>query len=221
MKLGMILIAAFQYFVLAFTSLFPMVNPFSAIPLFLALTAEMTNQERRRQGTRACWNSAIIMSVALFLGSAILEFFGISIGSLRVAGGLIVAYLGFGMLFPTAERSVDVKTAADHGFQDYSFIPLALPSLSGAGTLAVIIGFSTQIAERHTLIEKGVGYLICLLAILLVALLSVIVLRASEQINRVLGTKGLEVLSRIMGLIMICIGVQFVTGGIKLLIQTP
>jgi len=214
-------IQAIQYFVLAFTSLFPMVNPFSTIPLLLSLTSDMSEQERRAQAIKASRNAGIIMVVALFLGGFILEFFGISIGALRIAGGLIVAYLGFGMLFPSPAGSPLAGPGPRAGRKDFSFIPLALPSLAGAGTLALVITLSTQITEQHSLPKKVAGYVIVVLAIACVTILSAVILRASVRINDVLGEQGLEAMSRIVGLLMICVGVQFIAGGVRLFITGP
>ncbi|MEW6366991.1 MAG: MarC family NAAT transporter [Acidobacteriota bacterium] len=212
-------LTAVKYYFLAVASFFPMLNPFGAIPLLLSLTSDMSDAERRQQAVRASWYTAIIMTFCLFLGDALLWFFGISVGALRVAGGLIVAYLGFGMLFPTPKGSAPASQPS--GKRDYAFIPLALPTLSGAGTIAMIIGVSTHIAERTSIHEKIAGYVITLAAIATVSLLTAVILKASVRINRSLGAQGMEAMSRIVGLLMICIGVQYVAAGIKLLVETP
>ena len=212
------LVSVVKYLFLAIAALFPMLNPFGAIPLLLSLTSDMSDAERRQQAVRASWYSAIIMTTCLFIGDGVLWFFGISIGALRVAGGLVVAYLGFGMLFPTAKGTAAVPEVCKR--RDYSFIPLALPTLSGAGTIALIISFSTHIATLQATHEKIAGYVITLLAIAAVSFLTAVILKASVRINRSLGAQGIEAMSRIVGLLMICIGVQFVAGGIRLLVQT-
>ena len=201
-------------FIAAFAGLFPIVNPFGAVPLFLSLTARFDEAERRRQAGLVVRNSVVIMLVSLLLGGVLLEFFGISISALRIAGGLIVAYLGFHMLFPGRASAAVGKPQAS-GKTDYTLIPLAFPSLTGAGTIAVIMGFSTKITTLPSWWEKATGYLIIALAILSVAWLSLIILRASMRVARFLNPHGLDALTRFMGLMLVCIGVQFVADGIR------
>ena len=200
-------------FIAAFAGLFPIVNPFGAVPLFLSLTAELDEAERRRQARLVVRNAVIIMLVSLLLGGVLLEFFGISISALRIAGGLIVAYLGFHMLFPV-QASAERNPAAP-GRTDYTLVPLAFPSLTGAGSIAVIMGFSTKIAALPSWDEKAAGYAVVTAAILAVAWLSLLILRASMRVARWLNPHGMDALTRFMGLLLVCIGIQFVADGIR------
>jgi multiple antibiotic resistance protein len=205
-----------NHYFLGVSSLFAIVNPFSSVPLFLSLTAGMSSGERRNQALRAAFYAAIIMVVTLFLGGAILAFFSISIAALRVAGGLIVAVLGFRMLFPDpAPAPIQVGESDRELRRDYALIPLALPSLAGAGTIALVMTYSTSLAELPTHLAKAEGYAIALAAIATVACLAALILRASTGIARRLGGNGLEALTRIMGLLMVCIGIQFIGNGVK------
>lgn len=205
-----------ENFFLGLGALFPMVNPFSTIPLLLALTAGLDERARAAMAGRAVRNAVIIMLVALAAGTLVLEFFNISVSALRIAGGLIVAYLGFRMLFPPPEAEAKVVRAGEGGQEvDFSFIPLALPSLAGAGTLAMIITFSTEIDEQSGIVAKVLGYGIASAVILTVGVIAWVVLRSAGRILRVLGAQGLEALTRIMGLLMVCIGVQFVGMGVS------
>lgn len=209
----------FNYCFLAIIALFPMVNPFSTIPLLLTLTRHEDEQERKRQATKACLFAGLIMMVTLFIGGLILEFFSISVASLRIAGGLIVAYIGFRMLFPTDET----PTLEDHkkNKSDYALIPLALPSMSGAGTLATILTFSSQISEEKGFIISFLGYSIGMISIGVVVGLAVLILRAATKVNRLLGEKGIEAMARIMGLLLVCIGVQFIGNGVQEFTKSP
>jgi len=201
-------------FIAAFAGLFPIVNPFGAVPLFLNLTAELDNKERHRQAGLVVRNAVVIMLVSLLLGGVLLEFFGISISALRIAGGLIVAYLGFHMLFP-GQRNAATGRHKPSEKVDYTLIPLAFPNLTGAGSIAVIMGFSTKIATLPTWGEKATGYFIIALAILSVAWLSLLILRASARVVRWFNPHGLDALTRFMGLILVCIGVQLVADGVR------
>jgi multiple antibiotic resistance protein len=205
-----------NHYLLGVSSLFAIVNPFSSVPLFLSLTAGMSGGERRAQATRAAIYAAIIMAVTLFLGGAILAFFSISIAALRVAGGLIVAVLGFRMLFPDPAPVTSQVGESDRELRrDYALIPLALPSLAGAGTIALVMTYSTSLAELPSAVLKLEGYGVALAAIATVSAIAALILRASTGIARRLGDNGLEALTRIMGLLMVCIGIQFIGNGVK------
>lgn len=195
-------------------SIFPMVNPFSTVPLFLSLTARMTLKERIKLGDKACRNATVIMLVGLFLGTLLLHFFNISVPSLRIAGGLVVSFLGFSMLFPTSNPDgIDPNSASQSGV-NYSVIPLAFPSMAGAGTLATIMTISAINASKASWSERIYSYTSSSLAIIIVGLLCFLILRLSHRLKKFLGPEGLDAMTRIMGLIMVCIGVQFIATGV-------
>ncbi len=212
--------AEFQSFLAALAALFAIVNPFSMMPLFLTLTANLSDEKRAAYAARVSRNSAVIMLVTLFLGGLILEFFGISLSALRISGGLIVAFLGFNLIFPSSKGIVPVAEVPGTE-TDYSFMPLAFPGLTGAGTIAVIMSISTKIAAKATLTEKISGHVIVVAAILALTLINYVLFRVSTRLVGVLGAPGLEAMSRIMGLVLVCIGVGLVGDGIKSFAQAP
>jgi len=183
-----------------FAGLFPIVNPFSAAVVFLAITAHMDDAERRRQALLACCWATGLLWAFLFGGALIMEFFGISIPALRLAGGLIVARVGFGMLSPPDPED-DVERPARRA--DVAFTPLAMPMLSGPGSIAVTIGMA---AGAHTWID----HLAIAVGIVLVIAASYLVLASARAVKRHLGEQGIDALTRIMGFLLVCIGVQFV-----------
>ncbi|MCK9316640.1 MAG: MarC family NAAT transporter [Verrucomicrobia bacterium] len=195
-------------------SIFPMVNPFSTVPLFLSLTVRMTMEERVKLGDKACVNATIIMLVALFLGTLFLHFFNISVPSLRIAGGLVVSFLGFSMLFPSPNPDGIDPNSASQSSVNYAVIPLAFPSMAGAGTLATIMTISAINASKESWSERIYSYTSSSLAIIIVGLLCFLVLRTSNRIKKFLGPEGIDAMTRIMGLIMVCIGVQFIATGV-------
>jgi multiple antibiotic resistance protein len=152
-----------------------------------------------------------ILTTFLIAGGLIMNFFGISIPGLRIAGGLIISYLGFKMLFPDQAVISGKEEAEAASKKDISFTPLAMPSLSGPGSISVIIGISStaQAGERividHVLVAMGIAA---------TALISYFILRAATKLNRLLGASGMNAIARIMGFLMICIGVQFCINGI-------
>src|SRR5215470_17039411 len=118
--------ATLQSFLGVVAALFAIVNPFSMMPLFLTLTAPLSEAERSAYAARVARNAAIIMLVTLFLGGLILEFFGISLPALRISGGLIVAFLGFHLIFPSSKGIISLSPE-DGAKMDYAFMPLAFP----------------------------------------------------------------------------------------------
>lgn len=201
--------------------LIAIVNPFSVMPLFLTLTAGMSEEKRAAYAARVSRNAALIMLVTLFLGGLIMEFFGISLPALRIAGGLIVAFLGFNLIFPSPRIVTSAPASASGPEQDYSFMPLAFPSLTGAGTIAVIISFSSRIAAEQTLVQKIIGHCTVVVAILTVTFIIWALFRISTRLVGILGKEGLDAMSRIMGLMLVCVGVELLADGIKAIVHSP
>ena len=198
-----------------FGALLPIANPFSTAPIFVAITRQMSGARRWQQARMASIYMAVVLLVSLLAGALILEMFGISLPALRIAGGLVIARIGFSMLTPEPEEKLpeqDQKEALDK--RDVAFTPLAMPMLSGPGSIAVTISMATAVERPIDYVAVGIG-------ILIVAFLSWLVLRSSTRIVEFLGSTGVNVLTRLMGLILVCIGVQFIATGISELITGP
>jgi multiple antibiotic resistance protein len=211
------------YFFEVLASLLAIVNPPIAIPLFVSLSGRLTGEKRAKQALRVALYVAIILLCVLGFGSLILRLFGISLGAVRVAGGLIIAFLGFRMLFPARAHDHDPKDKNLEPAEeesDYVFVPLALPTLAGPGSMAVVIGFSTLIQQEHSILEQTLEYTIAVITILVVAVTVWIVLRSSGLIAQKLGDHGLTALNRVMGFLMVCIGIQFIPSGIQELLKS-
>lgn len=202
-----------QYFLGALVSLIVITNPLSKLPLFMSLTQGMSEERRRQQALWAGIYSAAIMLVSLLGGNMLLAFFGISYGAMRIAGGLVVAMIGYQMLFGgnTPNNAPIVRRDKD----DYAFFPIAMPGIAGPGTIAVVIGFSTEIAELKDYVDLAVALGWTAAAIVVTASASWAVMRYSDLLTRRLGPSGTLVLGKLMGFILICIGVQFVGSGIR------
>ena len=186
-------------------------NPLSKIPLFVSLTGEMSERERRDTARKACLYGFAILTFTLFFGVFILEAFGISYGALRIAGGLTVALLGYRMLFGYGYAGLTVKG----GKGNIAVFPLALPAISGPGAIAVVIGISTEIAELKTAMLKAVAYGAAVTSILLTCILIWLTLRSARFISKVTGPDAMEATTRLMGFLLVCIGVQFVASGVR------
>ena len=200
-----------KYILSTIAALLPIVNPISAVGLVVSITAGLTEQERGEQVKRACIYMFAILTTFLVAGGLIMNFFGISIPGLRIAGGLIVSYLGFRMLFPDHPSISTQERAEAMQKEDVSFTPLAMPSLSGPGSIAVVIGVSTTINQSGHIVF---GHIFVAIGIAITALISYGVLKAASRLDRLLGATGMNAMSRIMGFLLICIGVQFVINGV-------
>ena len=204
----------------------PLANPLTTVALFLGLAGDMNFQERNRQARQASIYVFAIMVVAWYAGSAVLNTFGISIPGLRMAGGLIVAFIGFRMLFPAkpAGHSVEAKHKLDEQEAtkepvNIAFVPLAMPSTAGPGTIAMIISSATTV-------RSGVDFpawvisVAPVLTFLLVSLILWVSLRSSGAIMKLVGKSGIEAISRLMGFLLVCMGVQFIINGVLEVVRT-
>lgn len=192
-------------------ALLPIVNPLSAVGLVVSITANLSPQERAEQIRRACIYMFFILTAFLIAGGLIMSFFGISIPGLRIAGGMIMSYLGFRMLFPETAAISGREQAEALEKADVSFTPLAMPSLSGPGSIAVVVGMSTTVQDREHVV---IGHVLVAIGIAITALISYAVLKAATRLDRVLGQVGMNAMARIMGFLLICIGIQFVINGV-------
>jgi multiple antibiotic resistance protein len=191
-------------------ALLPIVNPFSTLPMLVSMTTSMTDEERLDIVRRASVYMFCILAAFLVAGGLIMQFLGISIPGLRIAGGLVIATVGSRMLFSTPEAAASAA-AAPPPRRDIAFTPLAMPSLAGPGSIAVVIGMSTTaqasdvVILRHALIAVGIA---------LTAVVSYLVLRSATRLARFLGPSGVSAMTGIMGFLLVCIGVQFVINGV-------
>lgn len=197
------------YVFLVIAALIPIANPFSTAPVFIALTSTLDRQARRRTATLSCLYMGGLLLVFFLAGVLILQFFGISLQALRVAGGLIISYMGFRMLFPP-EVSAATESSQAVNPQSIAFVPLALPMLSGPGSISVVISMATEVAKIQTVSDRLLGYIVVGIGIILSAFLCWLVLRSAGTIVRLLGEAGINALTRVMGFLLVCIGCQFV-----------
>lgn len=203
-----------QYFLGAFISLLTVSNPPSKIPLFVSLTLGMSPERKINQARMAAIYSAAVMLLSLAGGNFILSFFGISYGALRIAGGIVVAAIGFQMLMGGASKPNQAPLVR-RDREDYAFFPLAMPGIAGPGTIAVVIGISTEIVELDDVAQMCTAFAWTILAILAVSAGSWAVMRYADLLTHRLGASGSLVLGKFMGFMLICIGVQFIGSGAR------
>ncbi|WP_410499077.1 MarC family NAAT transporter [Chitinibacter sp. S2-10] len=204
------------------SALLPIANPLMTVVILPGMAAHLSESERNAQVKRACIYMAGILVTFLLAGALIMDFFNISIPGLRISGGLIISYFGFDMLFaePGANHASDEPHQPEKPKRDISFTPLAMPSLSGPGSIAVVISMSTGV-HSQTALPVWLGYVSVIIGIALVAYIAWLTLRASTRLYRFLGDDGINAISRIMGFLLICIGIQFVINGIGNLLHDP
>jgi multiple antibiotic resistance protein len=193
-----------------FISLLAIVNPFGAIPLFISMTADETSSQRRKTINLVAFGVTIILLVSLFFGQLLLRFFGITIDSFRVGGGILVLLMAIAMLHAKTSliRQTDEEAHESIEKESVAIVPLAMPLLAGPGAI------STVILAAHK--STGVAhYLIIAVGIVLLSLVVWGVLRLSPWIARRIGATGINIFTRIMGLILTAIAVEFIASGIK------
>jgi multiple antibiotic resistance protein len=199
------------YFLGGLVGLMSISNPLSKIPLFVSLTGDMPGRERAAVARKACLYGFALLLFTLFFGVFILQAFGISFGALRIAGGLTVALLGYRMLFGYGY----VGLTAKGGERNIAVFPLALPAICGPGAIAVVIGISTEIAELKTAALKAVAYGATATSMLLTCVAMWLTFHSARFLSRVMGPDAMEAITRIMGFLLVCIGVQFVASGVR------
>ena len=205
--------------------LLPLANPLTTVALFLGLSGEMNNAERNRQSLMASVCVFAIMMVAWYAGQLVMSTFGISIPGLRIAGGLIVAFIGFRMLFPQqkAHESPEARSKSEELGQEpganIAFVPLAMPSTAGPGTIAMIISSAATVKTSATFAPWVIA-LAPTLTFLLVSVILWVSLRSSGAIMRLVGKSGIEAISRLMGFLLVCMGVQFIINGVLEIVAT-
>ena len=206
----------FQVVVLALLALLPMVNPPTTATLLLGLSKGMSREHVRHQVNLAAIYLFCTLCVCFFIGSSILELFGISIPGLRLAGGLIIGFIGFRMLFPTPAQANNVDIN-----ESIAFVPLTMPRMCGPGTMALVISGAAQIAELPDEYSRFTIYSAMVTAFALMSLISWGVLKLADPVCKILGATGIDAMTRIMGFLLVCMGMQFCINGIKEVAQDP
>lgn len=199
----------FEFALLAFTSIFFLVDPFAVIPTFLAMSAGADSQERRRMARKSGWTCLIVLCGFALTGSLIFRLFGITLPAFKIAGGLILLHIGLDML--QARRSSQNETpgeaAEGAAKEDASIIPLGIPMLAGPGTISTVM---VLIGESHHWWEHAIIYG----SIILSSFISYIILAGADKVRGFLGETGIRILMRLMGLLLTALAVQFVLNGL-------
>jgi len=189
-------------------TLLPIINPFASTPVLLVITEGDSEERRREQVKRSCFYMMAILMATLLGGTFIMSFFGISIPGLRIAGGLLVSGIGYSMLVPRREDAEERRRHEEaRAKRDVSFSPLAMPMLSGPGSIAATIGLAS-------LATHWLDYVAIVLGFVIVAIVSYLTLSLAGRIVQLIGANGMSALTKVMGFLIFCIGIQFVVNGV-------
>ncbi len=198
------------YALVCFGSIFSIVDPFAAVPIFLALVGDRSREEQRRAAMRAAITCFVVLGSFGTAGTLILHFFSITLPAFKIAGGIILFVVGFEMLraHQSSTRSNKEEQAEAQAKDDVAVIPLGLPLLAGPGAIATVMvlgGKATNLAQRG----------VVLAVVLVVCVIAALVLGSASYVTRVLGKTGINLIGRIMGLILAATAVQFIIDGAR------
>jgi multiple antibiotic resistance protein len=197
-----------RFSLLALSSIFFLVDPFAALPTFLAVTAGADKAKQRRMAGKASITALIFLSAFALGGQLIFRIFGITLPAFEIAGGIILLLIGLDMLAakrsPTQEASGDTEEAATK--EDAGIVPLGIPMLAGPGSITSVMVLVAQAQTRWQMVA-------ILGAIAVTAAICYLVLGYSDRVARALGDTGIRILVRIMGLLLVALAVQYFVNG--------
>ncbi|HWC63541.1 MAG TPA: MarC family protein, partial [Rhizomicrobium sp.] len=202
-----------------YAALFPIVNPFGSAPLFLGLTQFSTETQRALLARRIAVNSFFLLLGSVFVGSHVLEFFGISLPVVRIGGGLVVTAFGWKLL--NSDAPVDGDVAGRQAVVPDAFYPLTMPLTVGPGSISVAITLGSQRpggASLEHLASLGVAAVAGIAAIAATVYLCY---RFAERLVALLGASGTNVVVRLSAFILLCIGIEIIWSGWTNLVQMP
>ncbi len=200
----------FAPYIAAFTTLFVIIDPIGLTPLFVALTAGMTDAKRRRIAISACAMAALLLTLFGLFGEAILGFIGISMPAFRIAGGILLFLTALDMLFERrTKRREDQAESADDPTDDPTVFPLATPLIAGPGAMATMILLTGSPGATWTTILAMHGVMLAVIALVLILFM------AGGLLERALGPVGINMVTRLLGMLLAALSVQFVLDGMR------
>lgn len=200
-----------EFLISALVTLLVVVDPVGLVPSFLAVTGGLSAPQRRRVAIRACLIAAAILIGAALIGDWLLRQLGITLPAFRIAGGLLLFAVAFEMVLGLrlARATRDAEQAVEEHFRDLAAFPLAIPMMAGPGAITATILLAGQAAARPQWLAVLLAVVAVVMGVCLVAFL------AADRIGRLLGTTGNGVLSRLLGVILAALAVQYVVDGVR------
>ena len=206
---------AIRAFLLAFPALFSIINPISGAFIFREVTAGRPVEARRRLARQVAIYSFVVMMVALWAGTHLLQFFGVSLAALRIGGGLVVALSAWGLLNAPEVREAQKhrEAAPSEGVEEVALFPLTIPFTTGPGTMAVAVA----LGSGHPQGFGGMARFIIGVSLAAVAMSVVIWLfyHFADRLVAMIGPSGSRTLSRLFAFLLLCIGVQILITGVE------
>ncbi len=201
---------------LVFAALLPIVNPLGLAPIFAEMTADYPASVRRTVAMRVAVNGVVLLAASIFIGSYILQFFGISLAAVQLGGGLVVTVAGWQIL----NRKNDVNdrrvesAPSTQAILSQAFYPLTMPLTVGPGSIAVALTLGSNIHEE-THLQLIISAMAAMIGILLIGLTIFLCYWLSEGLQRILGPTGTSIVIRLSAFILVCIGIQIMFNGLK------
>lgn len=198
----------FGTWISTFGVIFAIIDPFGYVPIFLAMTSDDSVAKRKSMLKRACVAAFGFLTFFCFFGNSILFLFGISVQALQISGGLILLVIGFDMLrvLPISLKLTEEEETESTRKSDISIVPLAIPMLAGPASLASVTVLSAKA-------ETATDYVPIVISVLVTLTFTYLILRSAHRILKTIGITGLHVLTRVMGLLLCAMAVQFVING--------
>lgn len=204
------IVSYFKFFI----GMIAIVNPVGAVPIFLNACQDQSPVEKKSTVKSASTTVFVVLMISLVSGDIILNFFGISMASFRVAGGMLILFMSLSMLqakvSPAKQTKEEAEILESRERENVSVVPLGIPLMAGPGAISTVILF----VHKHSTLTH---YIILSFLILVVALISWLVLRLAPVIAEKLGQTGINIVTRIMGLLMASIGIEVMANGFKML----
>src|SRR5215469_4544896 len=202
--------ALLQFALVAFTSVFALVDPFAAVPTFLIMTVHTEPKRRSKTAARASWTCFLVLSIFALAGPYIFEMFGITLPAFRIAGGIILGLIGIDMLRARRSATKETPGETEEGAEkeDAGITPLGVPMLAGPGAMSSV---TVLMAQNADWLHRG----IVLGAVATASVVSFLVLAAADRVGAYMHETGIRILSRLMGLLLTAIAVQFVLDGLR------
>lgn len=207
--------AGFAFFSLCFPSLFSIVDPLAAVPIFLALAGKEDPKSQRRTAIRATITATTVLSLFALLGTQIFKFFGITIPAFKIAGGVLLFTMALEMMRArhSAARATQEEQTEAQQKEDVGLIPMGVPLLSGPGAIATVMVWSSRAVHAP---QKAAMFA----SIALLAIVTLLTLLFAPRLSRLFGKTGINIVTRIMGLILAATAAQFVIDGWREAFQT-
>jgi multiple antibiotic resistance protein len=201
---------------LVFAALLPIVNPLGLAPIFAEMTMEYDKVIRRTVAMRVAINGVLLLMASIFVGSYILEFFGISLAAVQIGGGLIVTVAGWRILNRKGDlpdRKAESQPSNDQ-ILSQAFYPLTMPLTVGPGSIAVAVTLGSNLHEEAHL-QLILGSLAALIGVLLIGVTIYLCYAYADRLERLLGPNGTSIVIRLSAFILVCIGIQIMFNGLE------